>query len=59
MPLGIQDTQPHDMVLLIDLNNIQRAETIINNANNDINEDATFYENNGQNIIVPVIQNGR
>ncbi len=56
-PLGIQDTQAHDIINLIYLNNIQRTDVIVNNENDSVNEDATLYNNVDNHIIVPVIQN--
>jgi hypothetical protein len=45
------------MVIFDNLNNIQRIDAIINNEHDSINEDATLYNNVGNNIIVSVTEN--
>ena len=59
MQLGTQDTQPHDMLVLGNLNIVRRAAFDIHHENGHINEDATLDINDGHDIIDPTIQNGR
>jgi hypothetical protein len=47
------------MVILANFNNAQHMEVIINNGDVHLNEDATLYNNDGHNMIVPEIQNGK
>jgi len=56
--LGIQDTQRPDMRILNGLNNVRRTHFIINHENDYVNEDATLYNNDDNNIITSNIQNG-
>ena len=49
IPFGTEDTQPHDMVILVDW---QRPNLIINTeTSDDLNEDAGLYENQDNEII--------
>ncbi|CAF4570673.1 unnamed protein product [Rotaria socialis] len=56
--LEIEDTQPHDLEAMIDLNNNQPPPFLINHEDNHVNEDATLYNIANENVIPIDLQIG-
>ncbi|CAF1420255.1 unnamed protein product, partial [Rotaria magnacalcarata] len=54
--LGIEDTQPHDLEAMIDLNSNQPPVFLINREDNHANEDATLYSIANENVIPTGLQ---
>ncbi|CAF3262857.1 unnamed protein product [Rotaria sp. Silwood2] len=56
-PLGIEDTQPHDREVLLQIIHIRHTYFIINYENGHTNEDATLYIYGNDHTIVLNIEN--